>query len=231
MARKSPVKKTPAKKRLAKTSPSKHPAPSKPRVGRRALRRLNVLIHGTGNQLARWYRPVAERNLYQIVANELFPGDLMMSFRWNGGIEVADFKDAARRLIDKCEALQPDLIRIFCHSNGANVTNYATKPGTKPGHPGLKVCTIVYLAPAVRRSILPHVGNVESQRWFVFRPHFDEILENSQATHRDYASLGLGTYETSKIVAPRGHWKPIRVAAWDDSKLGLPALVKQVCKG
>jgi len=190
---------------------------------------LTVLIHGTADAAARWYRPVVGMNLYRYLDETVYPGarELQRSFTWNGGRRRVHFERAARRLIEIIRSLGPAQLRLVCHSNGANVANLATQPGTIVGDPGLRVCTLVYLAPAVRRTILPHVDNVSSRQWFTFRPQDDDVLDLFGVPDRDYASVGLGSHETRRVIAPYGHWAPTEVDVWRDHDLAR--LVQSVC--
>ena len=140
-----------------------------------------------------------------------------------------EFATAASDLIVAVQQREPlDILRIVCHSNGANVANLATRPGIIPLHPGLKPCTIVYMSPSARREFLPHLPNILSQRVFNFRPRlFDEILD-PLGLPKTYTGTPLGTLEEEVFVGPTGHWTPIWPIVWRTHS--LKQRVRQVCR-
>jgi hypothetical protein len=176
---------------------------------------LVVLVHGTADSLAAWYRPGGA--LYEFIQQEVFPNASFLSLKWSGGIGDREFKDGAAKLIRAVRRVRhASQVWVICHSNGANVANFSTHPNIVPGDPGLDLYSIAYLAPHARRRSLPSVSKITSGKIFVFRPELiDEVLDSGRPKPKNYTGTALESLQVERFTGRFGHWSPTYPYFWE----------------
>lgn len=194
---------------------------------------MTVLVHGTYSVFGVWWKPGG--SLHEYLKVNVFPDvyDGNRYFRWSGKAEHDARVTAAERLIEWCDkhASGVEILRLISHSHGANVANIAT-------HLGLKVCTLIHLAPAVpladyehKKMYLPNMANVSSKRFFNFYPETDKVLagydwrQNYQ--HGDIPEDVRKAATEIEIEGSDSHFAPTRPKRWEE--YDMPEIVTEVC--
>lgn len=192
---------------------------------------MTVIIHGTfaapqdDDTRPRWYAPGGD--FHQYVKQHLY-ADVYSGadyFFWSGRYAATEtglrniWREAAKKLLQWCQAHPAQMYRFLAHSHGANVVNMATAIG-------LQACTLIHLSPPVRPDLLPVMANISSRRFFTIRPRIDLVV-TIDGGWQDYKNTSVKTFETRKICSLIGHDDSHDPTIWQQK--AMPQLIQGVC--
>jgi hypothetical protein len=192
---------------------------------------MTVIIHGTfaapkdDDKKPRWYAPGGDFHTYikQNVYADVYGG--ADYFFWSGRYAATEtglrniWTEAAKKLIEWCNAHPAQMYRFLAHSHGANVVNTATRMG-------MQACALIHLSPPVRPDLVPVMANISSKRFFTIRPRIDLVVA-VDGGWQDYKGTSVEKFETRKICSLAGHDDSHDQTIW--RKKELPKLVQGVC--